>query len=90
MICDLFFSVKRIVDNKIVIADIFGVIVNNGNENVNMNTIQIGNMVINLQTESYNVSYADVYFSSKETAEKELENQLETFIPRIKRTLNVG
>ena len=90
MIGDLFFSVKRIVDNKIVIADIFGVIVNNGNENVNMNTIQIGNMVINLQTESYNVSYADVYFPSKETAEKELENQLETFIPRIKRTLNVG
>lgn len=87
MIGDIFFSVKRIVDNKIVIADILGVRYSRQGE---LNTIQIGSMVINLQTESYNVSYADVYFPSKETAEKKLKNQLETFIPRIKRTLNVG
>ncbi|MBO5143510.1 MAG: hypothetical protein J6C46_11085 [Clostridia bacterium] len=84
---DLFCSVRRIIDNKIVIADIFGVLYSRQGE---LNTIQIGSMVINLQTEGYNVSYADVYFPSKETAEKQLENQLETFIPRIKRTLNVG
>lgn len=83
---DLFCSVRRIIDNKIVIADIFWMRIRPGE----IVTIQIGSMVINLQTEKYNVNYADLCFTSKENVKEEIEKLVETFIPQIKRTLNVG
>ena len=85
MIADFFWSVRSINDNRIVIADLIGII----KTPIDIKTTKIGNAVINLQTERYRVDYSSTSFEKQESAEESIRDSISIFIKDLKRTLNV-
>ncbi len=85
MITDFFWSVRSINDNRIVIADLIGIV----KTQIDIKTTKIGNAVINLQTERYRVDYSSTSFEKQESAEESIRDSINIFIKDLKRTLNV-